>query len=137
MELNRGNINLLNQGDRLLTQIQVDENLVAPVVAVRQETQPASNPKNSLPAQPNIINEKNNTFLFLIPILLLTMGVIVKIGLQKTSKKQFKFRKYNSKIACRNCHFFDNNHYLKCAVHPDKVLTQKAQDCSDYQEKSD
>ncbi len=33
---------------------------------------------------------------------------------------------------CTNCRFFDNNHYLKCAVHPELVLTKEALNCSDY-----
>lgn len=33
---------------------------------------------------------------------------------------------------CRNCKFFSNNLYLKCAIHPSVALTPKATDCSDY-----
>lgn len=36
------------------------------------------------------------------------------------------------KLPCSNCKFFKNNPYLKCAVHPTKVLSEEAQDCSDY-----
>ncbi len=37
-----------------------------------------------------------------------------------------------SQIPCRNCKFFANNQYLKCAVHPSTVLTKQAANCSDY-----
>ncbi|MEH2359551.1 hypothetical protein [Nostoc sp.] len=33
---------------------------------------------------------------------------------------------------CKNCQFFNNNHYLKCAVHPAIALTLQALNCSDY-----
>ncbi len=32
---------------------------------------------------------------------------------------------------CINCHFFNNNYYLKCAVHPSIALTKQAWNCSD------
>lgn len=35
-------------------------------------------------------------------------------------------------VPCRNCQFFANNKYLKCAVHPSAVLTEQATNCSDY-----
>ena len=36
------------------------------------------------------------------------------------------------RIPCKSCQYFVNNTYLKCAVHPNIVLTQKALNCSDY-----
>ena len=36
------------------------------------------------------------------------------------------------KVPCKKCQFFANNHYLKCAVKPDTVLTEEAIDCSEY-----
>ncbi len=48
-------------------------------------------------------------------------------------------QRYNSgrgsdrrRVRCRNCTFFKDNPYLKCAVHPTIALTPKALDCSDY-----
>ena len=35
-------------------------------------------------------------------------------------------------VPCRNCRFFNNNHYLQCAVHPSTALTKQALNCSDY-----
>ncbi len=37
-----------------------------------------------------------------------------------------------TKVPCKKCQFYANNHYLKCAVKPDSVLTEKAVDCSEY-----
>ncbi|MCC5606759.1 hypothetical protein LC612_08160 [Nostoc sp. CHAB 5834] len=36
---------------------------------------------------------------------------------------------------CKNCQFFNNNHYLKCAVQPFAALTKEALNCSDYKPK--
>ncbi|MDF5717037.1 MAG: hypothetical protein PUP93_25005 [Rhizonema sp. NSF051] len=35
-------------------------------------------------------------------------------------------------IPCCNCQFFQENHYLNCAVQPSVVLTKQALNCSDY-----
>ncbi len=40
--------------------------------------------------------------------------------------------KHLHQIPCRNCRFFCNNPYLKCAINPSIVLTEQALDCSDY-----
>jgi hypothetical protein len=40
-------------------------------------------------------------------------------------------RHYN-RASCEKCQFFNKNPYLKCAVHPAKVLTAEAKDCPDY-----
>ncbi len=36
------------------------------------------------------------------------------------------------KVRCRNCQFFSNDRYLKCAVQPSIVLTKQAENCPDY-----
>ncbi|MCC5620567.1 hypothetical protein [Nostoc sp. CHAB 5715] len=36
---------------------------------------------------------------------------------------------------CKNCQFFNKNHYLKCAVQPFAALTKEALNCSDYKPK--
>lgn len=36
------------------------------------------------------------------------------------------------KVPCKNCKFYSNNHYLKCAVNPSIVLTEEAMNCSEY-----
>ncbi len=35
-------------------------------------------------------------------------------------------------LPCKDCHFFTNNHYLRCTVRPSCVLTKQALDCPDY-----
>ncbi|WP_335022941.1 hypothetical protein [Nostoc sp.] len=36
---------------------------------------------------------------------------------------------------CKNCRFFNNNHFLNCAVHPSTALSKQALNCSDYKPK--
>ncbi|MEH1945080.1 MAG: hypothetical protein V7L01_33360 [Nostoc sp.] len=36
------------------------------------------------------------------------------------------------KLPCKNCQFYSNNNYLKCAVNPSIVLTEEAMNCSEY-----
>jgi hypothetical protein len=40
--------------------------------------------------------------------------------------------KLSAKVLCHECYYFSYNHYVKCALHPDKVLTDQAIDCRDY-----
>lgn len=49
-------------------------------------------------------------------------------------KKKIATTQSLSQIPCRNCQFFKENQYLKCAVHPTIVLTQQALNCRDYQQ---
>ncbi|MDZ8188033.1 MAG: hypothetical protein RMX96_24670 [Nostoc sp. ChiSLP02] len=36
------------------------------------------------------------------------------------------------KVPCKNCQFYSNNNYLKCAVQPSLVLTEEAKNCPEY-----
>ncbi|MBW4644974.1 MAG: hypothetical protein KME23_18610 [Goleter apudmare HA4340-LM2] len=46
------------------------------------------------------------------------------------------FTVHNShKVPCKNCQYYSNNHYLKCAVKPSIVLTDEAHNCSEYSPK--
>jgi hypothetical protein len=36
------------------------------------------------------------------------------------------------KLPCSSCRFLHSNSYLRCAVHPTKVMKQEANDCPDY-----
>lgn len=50
---------------------------------------------------------------------------LVKATYQTLGDEQESYR-------CRSCTFFDKNLYLKCAVHPNTVLTKEAMHCPDY-----
>lgn len=49
-----------------------------------------------------------------------------------TDDKIYLNSKILQKVPCKKCQFFANNHYLKCAVKPDTVLTEKAMNCGEY-----
>ena len=51
----------------------------------------------------------------------------------KTSTNFSKAFKDSTQTNCTNCRFFDSNSYLKCAVHPSKVLKKSARECLDYE----
>lgn len=90
-------------------------------------------------AEPNIANPdasaiSTNT-LFLIPISLLTawaISVVIYSDILTILKHGFLAVKHSNQVPCRNCRFFQNNPYLRCAVNPATALTDKASDCSDY-----
>ena len=67
-------------------------------------------------------------FIFVWAIFLL---VFHKIRTNADDKVLVK-NKILQKVPCKKCQFFANNHYLKCAVKPDTVLTEEAIDCSEY-----
>lgn len=143
MYLNRQNITLLATSDK---------NFVKYLGKIDDENHLYSTINEPLQEQSKDIDGKDITLFFSLPILFLIMGFILKIGFQKInaryftdeeeslvklSKSKLKFVKYHPKIACRQCHFFNKNNYLKCAVHPDRVLKKEARNCLDYQKKSD
>ncbi len=43
--------------------------------------------------------------------------------------------KHLEQHTCKKCQFFNNNYFLKCAVHPTTALTKQALNCSDYSPK--
>jgi hypothetical protein len=57
--------------------------------------------------------------------------IMRKIRTYLDNKMVFSINGLN-KLPCRNCQFYSNNHYLKCAVNPSLVLTEEAKDCSEY-----
>lgn len=90
-----------------------------------------------------------NGAMFLLPIGLMVFCTIVAFRLSKVASRfsnvPLRFSntwevtgeemlaiKYFHKLPCRNCRYFANNPYLKCAVQPDIALTVRALNCSDY-----
>lgn len=41
------------------------------------------------------------------------------------------------KVPCAGCQFFTKDYHLKCTVHPDIALSEKAIGCPDYQARTD
>ena len=79
------------------------------------------------------------------PVLLGTIGGLVILstigGLIYAyifNRKQHSFRaNLPCEITCSRCQYFNNNHFLKCALHPAIVLTEQAVDCVDYDQKAE
>lgn len=120
MYWNRQNNNLALISDRSQMYVEIDDGFAEKPVE-----------------RPDLTEGKDLTFLFFIPILFLIVGLFFKSSRHKISQVELKLVKNHPKIACRQCHYFDNNPYLKCSLHPDKALTKEAVNCLDYQTKND
>jgi hypothetical protein len=57
--------------------------------------------------------------------------MLSKIGIAARDEIFFTIKRFQ-KVPCRNCQYFTNNPYLKCAVNPGAALTEEALKCSDY-----
>ncbi len=75
--------------------------------------------------------------LFLIPICFIfikaIIGLTVASGwkLARDEKRLVTLNRFQQ-VPCKNCRFFTNNLYLKCAVQPSTALTKQALNCPDY-----
>lgn len=58
---------------------------------------------------------------------------IKQLQARKLIRSQLSLGKPFHKIPCTNCQYFNSNIYLKCAVQPSLVMSEKAKDCTDYQ----
>jgi hypothetical protein len=67
-------------------------------------------------------------------VILSTIGVLIYAYLFNRKQKSFRGN-LPEKIICSDCQYFNNNHFLKCALHPGTVLTEQAIDCRDYDQK--
>lgn len=85
-------------------------------------------------AKQNIINTPDGVIFFCF----LGFGAIWLIiflifpRLRKLAKDRTGTIKLSDPVPCRNCRYFADSPYLKCAVHPHTALTQGAIDCPDY-----
>ena len=82
--------------------------------------------------------EANNTLDLIVigAIAFITISFLIwRLCFSKASNNIPKFSDNSTQNKCTKCHFFDNNHYLKCAVHPNTVLKKEAQSCLDYEPK--
>ncbi len=91
-------------------------------------------PSNSIPSNQREIQTfpaLDPTFLMISLTILSAIAIPIYACIPK--RKQYSV---NSKpppnITCVHCQYFNNNHYLKCALHPVTVLTEQASDCNDY-----
>jgi hypothetical protein len=60
------------------------------------------------------------------------MYLIFSTDLLKFAKHKFSVIKHLEQVPCKNCSYFTNNPYLRCAVNPTIALTSDAVNCSDF-----
>lgn len=87
------------------------------------------------PTKQNTVEANNTLDLIVIgTIFLATISFLIwRLCFPKASNNIPKFSDNSTQNKCTKCRFFDNNHYLKCAVHPNTVLKKQAQNCLDYE----
>ncbi|BAZ27970.1 hypothetical protein NIES4074_04000 [Cylindrospermum sp. NIES-4074] len=91
-------------------------------------------------AKPDALNVPD-LLIFLTPLSFVLSWVFFLLILRKVrtaldNKMVFTIN-HLQQVPCKNCRFFSNNHYLKCAVKPDVVMTEEAINCSEYSPKRD
>lgn len=90
-------------------------------------------------AKPDIASMTNGA-IFLIPIcfmMIWTVFVFMSSDIWIVGRKKTPNVKDYYRVPCKNCRFFTNNPYLKCAVNPSLTLTPQAINCSDYSSKTE
>lgn len=74
--------------------------------------------------------------IFLVPLCFLMFWSMMAFLLTngwKVAQHELHPFKHGHQMRCRNCRFFKDSPYLKCAVQPSVALTPEALDCPDYQ----
>jgi hypothetical protein len=102
-----------------------------------------SEPSNSLISSQRGVDNLDTAFPFALPVLWGMIGSLVILstigGLiyaYSFKRQQHSFRvKLPHKVICSRCQYFNNNHFIKCAINPVVVLTKQAVDCIDYNPK--
>jgi hypothetical protein len=61
----------------------------------------------------------------------LTIGVLIHACIPKRKQHLSKVN-LPLTIKCFRCQYFNDNHYIECALHPLIVMTEQAVDCKDY-----
>ncbi|MBW4689740.1 MAG: hypothetical protein KME40_32775 [Komarekiella atlantica HA4396-MV6] len=113
----------------------VDQTLQRNIINQRNLYQLSQNEAKSEQTQPNQLTIPD-IVISLSPLGFIFGWVVFFIALRKIrtfldNKMVFTIKGLD-KVPCKNCKFYSNNHYLKCAVNPSIVLTEEAMNCSEY-----
>jgi hypothetical protein len=87
------------------------------------------------PAQQGIefIPSQDLAWLMLMSLVMLSAVMAqVYAYVPKLGRRQSAGSKSRHEDMCHRCQYFNNNLYLKCAIHPGTVLTEASIDCKDY-----
>lgn len=97
------------------------------------ESPSTSAPATEAPVNGDAISDGG---LILVPIFLLVLAWVLacvgRFSFQKRFSSKLTTLKHYHQIPCQNCRFFNQNFYLKCAVHPSEALSAEAINCPDY-----
>ena len=84
-------------------------------------------------------NGEIDTFPLLVPNSLILGGLVIIVSIvaaiytmMTKSIQRSSSLKSSPNVQCFKCQYFSRNPYVKCALHPDTVLTERAVDCRDY-----
>ena len=64
-------------------------------------------------------------------VILSRIGVLIYTRIPNPKQHSVK-SKLPPSITCSRCRYFNDNQFVKCALHPSSVLTERAVDCLDY-----
>ena len=80
------------------------------------------------------VNLDDRLLLWILLLLLIVCQTFFNLKYRKKIKYNRRFGIHKSpQVPCKKCRYFAaKNQFLKCAVHPSKVLTAQAVNCSDY-----
>lgn len=92
----------------------------------------------SVPSQqtqsPEVKTSNDALFLFPIGFLVLwTIAVFVFLETSKLRRGKELLLKHFHRIPCRNCRYYSDNPYMKCAVNPAISQTREAANCQDFE----
>lgn len=106
---------------------------------VIQSLATATLPTNSSAPTIRIVDREIGSFLMLDATSLILGGMVIIISIATAIYgripkpiQRLSNLKVHPQIQCYNCHYFSPNPYLKCSLHPNNVLTDRAVDCRDY-----
>jgi hypothetical protein len=86
---------------------------------------------NSLPPSQHAAMQSSMSVLVMSLVILSMLSTIVSACIARRNQHS-SIVKQPSTIACSNCRYFNDNYFLKCALHPVTVMTEQSVDCRDY-----
>jgi hypothetical protein len=89
----------------------------------------------SAPVQQGIEFHPSQDLAWLVVMSLVTISAVmaqVYAYVPKLRRRESSGSTSRHEAMCHRCKYFNNNLYLKCAIHPGTVLTEASIDCKDY-----
>jgi hypothetical protein len=117
------------------------DNVFQDKLALNQKSDQGTRSEINTKPSPNNSLDIPDIAISLTPIGLVFSWVIFFIILRKVrtilEDKMVTTVKGSHQLPCKKCKFYANNHYLKCAVNPEIVMTEEAKDCCEYSPEKD